>query len=110
MNTPGTIGRPAPYGPPLNPAARFTGTRTLDTPAAAARPCRHEQNRTHTVQLIPEMARSQLRDRAEEAESQRTAQRLAAARRLQRRSRRLGRRAERAAQRARRAMALAVMQ
>ncbi|AEW96413.1 hypothetical protein SCATT_40420 [Streptantibioticus cattleyicolor NRRL 8057 = DSM 46488] len=56
------------------------------------------------MQLIPEaMARAHLRQRLDEAESQRPGRRLAQARRLQRR-------AERVSLRARRAIALVVMQ
>lgn len=79
---------------PMNPAV-------LDIPARA-----HSapQNRSTQMQLIPEaMARAQMRDRLNEAESERTAVRLIRARRLQRR-------AERASLRARRALALALMQ
>jgi hypothetical protein len=69
-----------------------------------------QQNRTRTLQLIPEvMARSQMDERIREAESQRVAERLIIAVRLQRRSRRLHLRAERASRRARRAVARAVM-
>ncbi|NGO72074.1 hypothetical protein G5C65_27740 [Streptomyces sp. SB3404] len=80
-------------------------TPTLDTPvsthsdATAVR-----QNRTRTMQLMPEtLARAQLQQRLQEAESERRAIRLITARRLQRR-------AERATLRARRALAMAVMQ
>ncbi|MGO4423145.1 hypothetical protein AB4Z54_31750, partial [Streptomyces sp. MCAF7] len=62
------------------------------------------QNRTREMQLIPEaLARAHMQERLREAESQRSAVRLAAARRMQRR-------AERASLRARRALAMAVMQ
>jgi hypothetical protein len=56
------------------------------------------------MQLIPEaMARAHMRERLQEAERDRQAVRLVAARRMQRR-------AERASLRARRALAMAVMQ
>lgn len=56
------------------------------------------------MQLIPEaLARAHMHERLREAERQRPAARLAAARRLQRR-------AERVSLRARRALAMAVMQ
>ncbi|GAA3046100.1 hypothetical protein GCM10020000_27410 [Streptomyces olivoverticillatus] len=56
------------------------------------------------MQLIPEaLARAHMNDHLREAESQRRAVHLVAARRMQRR-------AERASRRARRALAMAVMQ
>jgi hypothetical protein len=62
------------------------------------------QNRTREMQLIPEaLARAHMEELLREAEAQRPALRLAAARRMQRR-------AERASMRARRALAMAVMQ
>ncbi|AUA11397.1 hypothetical protein CFP59_03510 [Streptomyces malaysiensis subsp. malaysiensis] len=62
------------------------------------------QNRNREMQLIQEaLARAHMHDRIQEAESERLAVRLAAARRMQRR-------AERASLRARRALAMAVMQ
>jgi len=62
------------------------------------------QNRNFAMQLIPEaLARAHMHERLREAESERRAHRLAAARRMQRR-------AERASLRARRALAMAVMQ
>ncbi|NIY68174.1 hypothetical protein SMALB_6257 [Streptomyces malaysiensis] len=62
------------------------------------------QNRNREMQLIQEaLARAHMHDRIQEAESERQAVRLAAARRMQRR-------AERASLRARRALAMAVMQ
>ncbi len=72
---------------------------------------RHKQNEVRKMVLMPEiMARSQMTERAREAESQRLAYQLGLAARLERRSRRLQRRAERASRRARRALAVAVMQ
>ncbi|GAA2601982.1 hypothetical protein [Streptomyces axinellae] len=62
------------------------------------------QNRTREMQLLPEsLARAQIQDRMQEAESERRALHVLTARRLQRR-------AERATRRARRALAMAVMQ
>lgn len=62
------------------------------------------QNRTRKMQLMPEsLARAHMNSRLLEAESERRALRVLAARRLQNR-------AERASRRARRALAMAVMQ
>lgn len=106
---PGTIGRPAPHGPLRVPRGQTTEPPARTHPAAVQP--HQKQNRTRQLQLIPEvLARSRMRERAQEAESQRTANRHAVALRLQRRSLRLQRRAERASQRARRAVAIAVMQ
>lgn len=76
-----------------------------DTPVPAnADVIESRQNRNHAMQLIPEaLARAHMHERLREAESERRAYRLAAARRMQRR-------AERASLRARRALAMAVMQ
>jgi hypothetical protein len=114
MSIPGTIGRPASYGPD---ATQMTFTDTLVTAQAgaltgaepdAALP-RRKQNRNRTLHLIQEaLARSHMEDRIREAATQRRAHRLVLAHRLQRRSRRLHRRAERASQRARRALAQAL--
>ncbi|MFH8786162.1 hypothetical protein [Streptomyces roseoverticillatus] len=107
MNVFGTIDRPTthdpkkqdpimhrpsaePFGPefPLRDTARATASR---------------QNRNLEMQLIPEaLARAHMHERLREADSERRANRLAAARRMQRR-------AERASMRARRALAMAVM-
>lgn len=104
----GTIGRPAPHGPQQD--TEMSTTPTPSNPPAAARP-RHSQNRIKKLELMPEaMARSRMHERVLEAESQRRADSLRLAVRLERRSRRLQRRAERASQRARRALAVAVMQ
>jgi hypothetical protein len=100
--TTGTIGRPAPHGP-----EQKTPMTTDDTAADLPR---HHPNGTITMNLMSEtLARAHMSERMREAESQRTASRLAAAARLARRSRRLQRRAERASRRARRALAMAVM-
>lgn len=62
------------------------------------------QNRTREMQLIPEaLARAHMDEQMRQAETERRASRLVAARRIQRR-------AERVSLRARRALALAVMQ
>ncbi|MGW7246643.1 hypothetical protein [Streptomyces decoyicus] len=78
-----------------------------DTPVPAnvnADAIESRQNRNLAMQLIPEaLARAHMHERLQEAESERRAHRLAAARRMQRR-------AERASLRARRALAMAVMQ
>ncbi|MEU1664666.1 hypothetical protein ABZ547_13805 [Streptomyces sparsogenes] len=103
MNTPGTIDRPATHDP-------MKQDPTM-TPSVSENPARDtsgatesRQNRTREMQLIPEaLARAHMHERLHEAESQRRALRLAAARRMQRR-------AERASLRARRALAMAVMQ
>lgn len=61
------------------------------------------QNRTREMQLIPEaLARAHMDERRREADAERQAVRLVAARRMQRR-------AERVSMRARRALAMAVM-
>ncbi|MBO0654944.1 MULTISPECIES: hypothetical protein [Streptomyces] len=105
MSTAGTIDRPTTYDPtkqdPImrHPSEPFGSHAPRHTSAIESR-----QNRNLEMQLIPEaMARAHMQDRLREAESQRTALRLVAARRMQRR-------AERASLRARRALAMAVMQ
>ncbi|MEU3600112.1 hypothetical protein ABZ714_15545 [Streptomyces sp. NPDC006798] len=106
MKAIGTIDRPYAHDPQkqdpmptaVNELPRSATTDFTTTGAADAR-----QNRTHAMQLIPEaMARAQMRDRLREADAERRATRLVAARRMQRR-------AERASMRARRALAMAVM-
>ncbi|MEU3354083.1 hypothetical protein [Streptomyces sp. NPDC037389] len=106
MTAIGTIDRPPTHDPKkqdptMHPTSEpfAPGTTHERTGATASR-----QNRNHAMQLIPEaLARAHMHDRLREAESQRRAVRLAAARRMQRR-------AERASLRARRALAMAVMQ
>ncbi|MCC3775674.1 hypothetical protein [Streptomyces sp. UNOB3_S3] len=106
MTANGTIDRPSTHDPKkqdptMHPTSEpfAPGTTHERTGATASR-----QNRNHAMQLIPEaLARAHMHDRLREAESQRMAVRLAAARRMQRR-------AERASLRARRALAMAVMQ
>ncbi|MGW1377324.1 hypothetical protein ACWD6P_24075 [Streptomyces sp. NPDC002446] len=105
MNTTGTgtIDRPVTRDPKKqDPTMNPTFT---DTPVPAnADVIESRQNRNHAMQLIPEaLARAHMHERLREAESERRAYRLAAARRMQRR-------AERASLRARRALAMAVMQ
>lgn len=106
MNTrktraPGTIDRPLTHDPknqaPMTPTLNELPARTSDALAS-------HQNRNLEMQLMPEaLARAHMQQRLAEAEHERRAVRLVAARRLQRR-------AERATLRARRALAMAVMQ
>ncbi|GHG57384.1 hypothetical protein [Streptomyces griseocarneus] len=105
MSTAGTIDRPTTYDPtkqaPImrHPSEPFGSHTPRHTSATESR-----QNRNLEMQLIPEaLARAHMQELRREAESQRTAVRLVAARRMQRR-------AERASLRARRALAMAVMQ
>lgn len=113
MSTAGTIDRPGTLDPSPRPSQlRSTATsaeiqvamatdHTIRTLSAA--PAAHP-NGSSDMHLIPEaLARAHIDDRLHEAASERTAIRLTAARRLQRR-------AERASLRARRALAMAVMQ
>ncbi|MFJ4684586.1 hypothetical protein ACIQNG_03650 [Streptomyces sp. NPDC091377] len=107
MNAAGTIDRPLTLDPrkqaPMKPSANEpTGSATEDVTTTGANDSR--QNRTREMQLIPEaLARARMHDQLREAEQQRRAASLVAARRMQRR-------AERASMRARRALAIAVMQ
>jgi hypothetical protein len=107
MNTAGTIDRPLTHDPqkqaPMKPSTHEpAGSATQTFTTSGANDSR--QNRTREMQLIPEaLARAQMRERLHEAERERLAVRLMAARRMQRR-------AERASLRARRALAMAVMQ
>ncbi|MFD9905452.1 hypothetical protein [Streptomyces sp. NPDC059063] len=107
MSTTGTIDRPVTHDPkkqaPMKaPTSEPTGFATRDFTTTGATGSR--QNRTREMQLIPEaLARAHMHERLREAEHQRPAARLIAARRMQRR-------AERASLRARRALAMAVMQ
>ncbi|MFI1969278.1 hypothetical protein [Streptomyces cinnamoneus] len=107
MNVFGTIDRPTTHDPKKQdptmqrPSPEPCGSRIPARETTGATESR--QNRNLEMQLIPEaLARAHMDDRLREAESQRTAIRLAAARRMQRR-------AERASLRARRALAMAVM-
>ncbi|MEU6126666.1 hypothetical protein [Streptomyces sp. NPDC047123] len=108
MSIAGTIDRPLTHDPkrqaPMKAATSepAAGSATTDFTTTGAHTTR--QNRTREMQLIPEaMARAHMHERLREAEAQRPAERLMAARRMQRR-------AERASMRARRAIAIAVMQ
>ncbi|MGW1228664.1 hypothetical protein [Streptomyces sp. NPDC001478] len=102
----GTIDRPLTHDPRNQaamtlPTSEPVGSATPDVTIIGANDSR--QNRTREMQLIPEaLARAHMHDRLREAESERQAVRLVAARRMQRR-------AERASMRARRALAMAVM-
>ncbi|WP_066952946.1 hypothetical protein [Streptomyces lushanensis] len=107
MNATGTIDRPFTH----DPQKQAPMTSSLSEPSGSATPAvttmganDSRQNRTREMQLIPEaMARAHMSQRLREADAERQAARLVAARRLQRR-------AERASLRARRALAMAVMQ
>ncbi|MFG2871389.1 hypothetical protein [Streptomyces sp. NPDC048338] len=106
MNVTGTIDRPLTHDPQkLAPMTSSTsepsGSATPDMYITGANASR--QNRTREMQLIPEaLARAHMHDRMREADAERQAARLVAARRMQRR-------AERVSLRARRALAMAVM-
>ncbi|MEU6931575.1 MULTISPECIES: hypothetical protein [unclassified Streptomyces] len=106
MNVTGTIDRPLTHDPqkqaPMtSPAHEPSGSATPDVSIIGAH--RSRQNRTREMQLIPEaLARAHMHDRLREADAERQALRLVAARRMQRR-------AERVSMRARRALAMAVM-
>ncbi|MCX5204359.1 hypothetical protein OG897_23265 [Streptomyces sp. NBC_00237] len=109
MNITGTgpIDRPHTHDPqkqdPMTPTTyepSGSATSTASTIGANA----SRQNRTREMQLIPEaLARAHMQERRREADAERQALRLVAARRMQRR-------AERVSLRARRALAMAVMQ
>ncbi|MFF2521616.1 hypothetical protein [Streptomyces liangshanensis] len=107
MNISGTIDRPYTH----DPKKQAPMTSSLREPSGSAIPVvsttdasDSRQNRTREMQLIPEaMARAHMADRLREADAERRAVRLIAARRMQRR-------AERVSLRARRALAMAVMQ
>ncbi|MFJ3900979.1 hypothetical protein [Streptomyces sp. NPDC090025] len=107
MNATGTIDRPLTHDPqkqaPMTTPAPHepSGSATPDVSIIGAN--RSRQNRTREMQLIPEaLARAHMHDRLREADRDRQAVRLIAARRMQRR-------AERVSLRARRALAMAVM-
>ncbi|MEV0041165.1 hypothetical protein ACFRR7_01145 [Streptomyces sp. NPDC056909] len=107
MNATGTIDRPFTH----DPQKQAPMTSSLSEPSGSATPAvttmganDSRQNRTREMQLIPEaMARAHMNERLREADAERRAARLVAARRMQRR-------AERVSMRARRALAMAVMQ
>ncbi|MGW2179448.1 hypothetical protein ACWCXX_15395 [Streptomyces sp. NPDC001732] len=102
----GTIDRPHTHDPRNQalmsvPTNEPVGSATPNVTIIGANDSR--QNRTREMQLIPEaLARAHMHDRMREADTQRQAVRLIAARRMQRK-------AERASMRARRALAMAVM-
>ncbi|GGZ42787.1 hypothetical protein GCM10010387_41460 [Streptomyces inusitatus] len=106
MNVIGTIDRPSTHDPKKQ-APMPTST---SEPSGSAAPVvttigatASRQNRTREMQLIPEaLARAHMHERMREADAERRAVRLVAARRMQRR-------AERVSLRARRALAMAVM-
>ncbi|MEU7298396.1 MULTISPECIES: hypothetical protein [Streptomyces] len=106
MSATGTIDRPLTHDPqkqaPMtSSASEPVGFATPVFSPSAAPTAR--QNRTREMQLIPEaLARAHMDQRRHEAEAERQALRLVAARRMQRR-------AERVSLRARRALAMAVM-
>lgn len=104
---PGSIDRPLTHDPKKQ--APMTSTETpfalgAGDPTAARSAALSPTDRKLEMQLMPEaLARAHMQQRLYEAEQQRRAGHLIAARRLQRR-------AERVSQRARRALAMAVMQ
>ncbi|MFP1626721.1 hypothetical protein ACLB9X_16465 [Streptomyces sp. 5K101] len=106
MSTAGTIDRPLTHDPhkqaPMtSSASEPSGSATPAVTTIGANASR--QNRTREMQLIPEaLARAHMNERRREADAERQAVRLVAARRMQRR-------AERVSMRARRALAMAVM-
>ncbi|MBW8092691.1 MULTISPECIES: hypothetical protein [Streptomyces] len=103
MSTIGTIDRPATHDPMKQVPTMTPPVSETPAPDTSGAP-ESRQNRNREMQLIQEaLARAHMHDRLHEAESERKAVRLAAARRMQRR-------AERASLRARRALAMAVMQ
>ncbi|MDI9883548.1 hypothetical protein QMZ92_03805 [Streptomyces sp. HNM0645] len=107
MAHPGTVDRPLKH----DPQKQAPMTSSTSEPSGSATPYvttiganASRQNRTREMQLIPEaLARAHMHERLREAEAERRAMRLVAARRMHRR-------AERASLRARRALAMAVMQ
>ncbi|MFC9651382.1 MULTISPECIES: hypothetical protein [unclassified Streptomyces] len=107
MNVSGTIDRPLTH----DPQKQAPMTSSPSEPRGSATPVvttmganDSRQNRTREMQLIPEaLARAHMNERMREADAERRAVRLVAARRMQRR-------AERVSMRARRALAMAVMQ
>ncbi|MET9802359.1 hypothetical protein [Streptomyces sp. NPDC006368] len=106
MNVTGTIDRPLTHDPqkqaPMTSSASEPhGSATPAVTTIGANDSR--QNRNREMQLIQEaLARAHMHERMREADAERQALRLVAARRMQRR-------AERVSLRARRALAMAVM-
>ncbi|MFE5666234.1 hypothetical protein ACFQ7N_25190 [Streptomyces niveus] len=106
MNATGTIDRPFTHDPkkqaPMTSSQREPSGSAI-TAVSTTGASDSRQNRTREMQLIPEaMARAHMTERLREADAERQAVRLVAARRMQRR-------AERVSMRARRALAMAVM-
>ncbi|MBC9711168.1 hypothetical protein H9Y04_01095 [Streptomyces sp. TRM66268-LWL] len=106
MSITGTIDRPLTHDPmkqaPMKPSTEPRSSSTISDFSHAG-VIDSRQNRTREMQLQPEaLARAHMHDRLREADAEREAVRLVAARRMQRR-------AERASLRARRALAMAVM-
>jgi len=106
MTITGTIDRPVTrdpqkQAPMTSSTSEPSGSATSAVTTIGANASR--QNRTREMQLIPEaLARAHMHERLREADAERRATRLVAARRMQRR-------AERVSMRARRALAMAVM-
>ncbi|MFC8275951.1 hypothetical protein ACFUJR_26090 [Streptomyces sp. NPDC057271] len=106
MNVTGTIDRPLTHDPQklasmTSSTSEPSGSATTDVTISGANASR--QNRTREMQLIQEaLARAHMHDLLREADAERQATRLVAARRMQKR-------AERVSLRARRALAMAVM-
>ncbi|MEU1278438.1 hypothetical protein [Streptomyces sp. NPDC005805] len=107
MNATGTIDRPVTHDPqkqaPMTSSAGEPNGSAISDVTTTRDANTSRQNRTREMQLIPEaLARAHMHERRREADAERQAQRLVAARRMQRR-------AERVSMRARRALAMAVM-
>ncbi|MFM9366881.1 hypothetical protein [Streptomyces sp. Da 82-17] len=107
MNASGTIDRPLTHDPmkqaPMKPFAGEPLGSAIPETTTESGAISSRQNRTREMQLQPEaLARAHMHERMREADADRQAVRLIAARRMQRR-------AERASLRARRALAMAVM-
>ncbi|NBE51768.1 hypothetical protein [Streptomyces boluensis] len=108
MNAAGTIDRPLTHDPMKQAPMKLFATEPVgsaipETTTTHSGANFSRQNRTREMQLQPEaLARAHMHDRLREADADRQAVRLIAARRMQRR-------AERASLRARRALAMAVM-
>jgi hypothetical protein len=106
MNALGTIDRPVTHDPKKQAPMTSSPSEPQGSATRAVTTIRENasrQNRTREMQLIPEaLARAHMQARMHEADAERQAVRLVAARRMQRR-------AQRASMRARRALAMAVM-
>ncbi|MEF9885237.1 MULTISPECIES: hypothetical protein [unclassified Streptomyces] len=106
MSATGTIDRPLTHDPqkqaPMTSSTSEPAGFATSVFSPSAAPVAR-QNRTREMQLAPEaLARAHMHERQREADAERQAVRLVAARRMQRR-------AERVSLRARRALAMAVM-